>query len=314
MRKEISYQEGLVTEQKEVSHSAYKELTSLREQGLSLDRELDTQHKRVSILRTEIENNDQRIQNVQGLLSSKEEAIVRCSMKIQECHQIIQEHKYTLNKLDGELGYFETQNEQHKNAQSQLFKANEYEYVQSKDNQLKVSELEVEYNKLQQDQKSVAYEIDRLKQHSEQMMKDQIELQGEVDALDKHMANLNNQNYCLQKELEGFIQADEQVRQGLDRKQQVEQIRHKVDDVIRRSQQEVEQRVTSHKQSVQAQRMVTDRSAGVRQETAYTRQGGAVQQDAGYRSVNMTQEQSYRPTTPGVQQVQQVQQEYREPV
>ena len=82
MRKEISYQEGLVTEQKEVSHSAYKELTSLREQGLSLDRELDTQHKRVSILRTEIENNDQRIQNVQGLLSSKEEAIVRTSMKI----------------------------------------------------------------------------------------------------------------------------------------------------------------------------------------------------------------------------------------
>lgn len=55
-------------------------------------------------------------------------------MKIQECHQIIQEHKYNLNKLDGELGYYENQNEQHKNAQAQLFKANEYEYTQSKDN------------------------------------------------------------------------------------------------------------------------------------------------------------------------------------
>ena len=68
------------------------------------------------------------------------------------------------------------------------------------------------------------------------MYKDQIELQAEVDALDKHMANLNNQNYCLQKELEGFIEADEQVRRGLDRKNQVESIRSKVDDVIRRSQ------------------------------------------------------------------------------
>lgn len=155
-------------------------------------------------------------------MHSKEEAIVKLSMKISECHQIIQEHKYTLNKLDGELGYYENQNEQHKNAQSQLFKANEYEYVQSKDNQLKLSELEVEYNKLEQDQKSVAYEIDRLKQHSEQMLRDQVDLQSEVDALDKHMANLNNQNYCLQKELEGFIQADEQVRAGLDRKHQVE--------------------------------------------------------------------------------------------
>lgn len=87
------------------------------------------------------------------------------------------------------------------------------------------------------------------------MMRDQIDLQAEVDALDKHMANLNNQNYCLQKELEGFIQADEQVRQGLDRKNQVEHIRNKVDDVIRRSQQEVEQRITVHKQEVQKQSM-----------------------------------------------------------
>lgn len=49
-------------------------------------------------------------------------------------------------------------------------------------------------------------------------MKDQIDLQAEVEALDKHMANLNNQNYCLQKELESFIESDEQIRKGLDRK------------------------------------------------------------------------------------------------
>lgn len=50
----------------------------------------------------------------------------------------IQDLKYTLNKLDGELGYFETQNEQHKQAQAQLFKANEYEYMQGKDNSMKL--------------------------------------------------------------------------------------------------------------------------------------------------------------------------------
>eukprot|EP00356_Strombidium_inclinatum_P008029 CAMPEP_0170484282 /NCGR_PEP_ID=MMETSP0208-20121228/3770_1 /TAXON_ID=197538 /ORGANISM="Strombidium inclinatum, Strain S3" /LENGTH=36 /DNA_ID= /DNA_START= /DNA_END= /DNA_ORIENTATION= len=36
------------------------------------------------------------------------------------------------------------------------------------------------------------------------------------------MANLNNQNYCLQKELEGFLEADDQVRRGLDRKNKVD--------------------------------------------------------------------------------------------
>ena len=148
-----------------------------------------------------------------------------------------------MNKLDGELGYFESQNEQHKNGQAQLFKANEYEYIQSKEHQLRHQELLVVLQKAEADEQSVAYEVDRLKSHSEQMYSDQIELQAEVAALDKHMANLNNQNYCLQKELEGFIEADDQVRKGLDRKAQVEQIRSKVDDVIRRSQFEVQSRV-----------------------------------------------------------------------
>lgn len=98
-----------------------------------------------------------------------------------------------------------------------------------------MQELEITLNKEEQDEKSISYEIDRLKQHSDQMLKDQIDLQAEIDALDKHMANLNNQNYCLQKELEEFVQADEAVRMNLDRKNKVENIRSRVDDVIRRS-------------------------------------------------------------------------------
>lgn len=62
----------------------------------------------------------------------------------------------------------------------------------------------------------MGHELDRLKKHSGEMMRDQIDLQAEVDALDKHVSNLNNQNYCLQKELEGFISADDQVRTKLD--------------------------------------------------------------------------------------------------
>jgi hypothetical protein len=40
--------------------------------------------------------------------------------------------------LDGELGYFESQNEQHKCAQAQLFKANEHEYLAAKDGSAKL--------------------------------------------------------------------------------------------------------------------------------------------------------------------------------
>lgn len=72
------------------------------------------------------------------------------------------------------------------------------------------------------------------------MLKDQIDLQAEIDALDRHMSGLNNQNYSLQKELEEFIEADDQVRRNLDRKNRVDNIRQRVDEVIARSQAEVE--------------------------------------------------------------------------
>lgn len=64
--------------------------------------------------------------------------------------------------MDGELGYFEQQNEQHKAAQSQLFKASEYEYINCKDKGMKLKELEVILNKQDQDQQAIFYELDRL--------------------------------------------------------------------------------------------------------------------------------------------------------
>ena len=57
------------------------------------------------------------------------------------------------------------------------------------------------------------------------------------------MATLNHQNYCLQKELEEFIEADDHVRRNLDRKSKVDTIRWTVDEVIKRSQEEVSQRI-----------------------------------------------------------------------
>ena len=50
---------------------------------------------------------------------------------------------------------------------AQLFKANEFEYCNAKDGSMKCQELQITLSKLEQDEKSVAFEIDRLKQHSD---------------------------------------------------------------------------------------------------------------------------------------------------
>lgn len=59
------------------------------------------------MLRSEADNNDQRINSCQDLLNQKEEAIARTIHQISDSHAQIQDLKYNLNKLDGELGYFE---------------------------------------------------------------------------------------------------------------------------------------------------------------------------------------------------------------
>lgn len=64
---------------------------------------------------------------------------------------------------------------------------------------------------------------------------DQQELGDEVQTLTNHVALLNQQNFELSTELSKFIETDEQVKRTLNRKMKVEEIRHKVDDAIKKS-------------------------------------------------------------------------------
>lgn len=84
-----------------------------RDIQLKLDKDIDSQSKRVQILTTESENNYQRQQSIQSLIDNKEQQISKTVQKVGDSHNQIQDLKYTLNKLDAELGYFESQNEQH---------------------------------------------------------------------------------------------------------------------------------------------------------------------------------------------------------
>ena len=57
---------------------------------------------------------------------------------------------------------------------------------------------------------------------------DFMDLRAESESLNTHMTSLNYQNDQLAKELEEFIQVDEVVRKGLDRKREVAQVRERV--------------------------------------------------------------------------------------
>lgn len=89
MRKEVEYSERMVNEQKSTSQAHYQELARLRDVQFGLDKELDHLHKRVQILRSEIENNDQRCGQSQDLLNNKEDSIQKTSAQLSNANSAI---------------------------------------------------------------------------------------------------------------------------------------------------------------------------------------------------------------------------------
>lgn len=121
LRKEIDQAEVLVNQERNINSKNHEELQKLQGVMYSLERDLESQRKRVDILQSEIANNDSRIKSSTDLANTRDEAIASIHQKIAEGSQQINDMRYTLNKLDGELGYFEHQNESHKDAQNKLF-------------------------------------------------------------------------------------------------------------------------------------------------------------------------------------------------
>lgn len=56
-------------QEKEVSNRHYQELSRLREISFNLDKDIDAQKKRIDILRSEAENNEQRILSINDMLA-----------------------------------------------------------------------------------------------------------------------------------------------------------------------------------------------------------------------------------------------------
>ena len=150
--------------------------------------------------------------------------------------------KYDLKQLDNEICYYEEQNRRHQQAQSQLVKANEYEVCRSKELQISEADAKVRLQTRSSEVASLDHELKVLKDQNSAQIDESNVKQGEIDALTKHMNLITNQNYELSAELQRFLQTDEVVKSKLNRRSTVDEIRHKVDTAIRRSQKEVDDR------------------------------------------------------------------------
>lgn len=110
--------------------------------------------------------------------------------------------------------------------------------------ELQISEADAKVRMQSRDSelKSLEYDLDQTKEQNSKQLEASHQMQDEIDALNNHMNLITSQNYELSSELQRFLQTDEVVKSKLNRRDVVENIKHKVDSAIMKSQQEVDAR------------------------------------------------------------------------
>ena len=106
--------------------------------------------------------------------------------------------------------------------------------------------------------------------------------QTEIDALTKHMNLITNQNYELSAELQRFLQTDEVVKTKLNRRSTVDEIRHKVDTAIRRSQKEVDDRRSPVRPEAEDRLVYRHASRGAERSSSNNARGSGAQASGSY--------------------------------
>lgn len=106
----------------------------------------------------------------------------------------------------------------------------------SKELQINESDAKVKLQSRTSELNSLEHDLNQVKEGNQREIETSKACETEIDALTQHMNLITQQNYELSTELQRFLQTDEVVKSKLNRRSTVEEIRHRVDTAIKRSQ------------------------------------------------------------------------------
>jgi peptidoglycan hydrolase CwlO-like protein len=88
-------------------------------------------------------------------------------------------------------------------------------------------------------------ELEQSKHNNGVLLESNANLQVEIDSMNNHIRVVSHQNDELTREIDQFVHANEMIRQKLDRKPRVDEIRHRNDQELMKSQNYVLQKSCS---------------------------------------------------------------------
>ena len=116
---------------------------------------------------------------------------------------------------------------------SDLVRRSEAELARNRDLSTNLYDLESKSRAADDNLGAARREQDDLRFANASMSNQNADMRAEIDALQHHCNVLAGQNVEINQELERFVQTDEQIRATLNRRDRVENLRHKTENDLR---------------------------------------------------------------------------------
>ena len=182
-----------------------------------------------------------RIDDLNKLIDTKTFDLKNKESQLVDCEGEIIQLKNQVVSFQNELNHLKQLEEKYRNENTDLQKRIDSEGGRNIELNTQIKELE---GKIRAKEDQIMYmrkELEGARYSNSALLDNNSNLQVEIDSLNNHIRVITHQNEELTRELDQFVQANEAIRQRLDRKQRVQEIRQRNDQQLQYSMNYVDQ-------------------------------------------------------------------------
>ena len=173
-----------------------------------------------------------RIDDLNKLIDTKTFDLKNKEAQLVDCEGEIIQLKNQVVSFQNELNHLKSLEEKYRNENNDLQKRIDSEGGRNIELTNNIKELE---GKIRSKEDQIMYmrkELEGARYSNSALLDNNSNLQVEIDSLNNHIRVITHQNEELTKELDQFVQANEAIRQRLDRKARVQEIRQRNDQQL----------------------------------------------------------------------------------
>ena len=170
-----------------------------------------------------------RIDDLNKLIDAKTFDLKNKDAQLVDCEGEIIQLKNQVESFQNELRHLKTLEEKYRNENTDLQKRIDQESGRNIELTTSIKELEAKIRSKEDQIMYMRKELEGARYSNSALLDNNSNLQVEIDSLNNHIRVITHQNEELTKELDQFVQANEAIRQRLDRKARVQEIRQRND-------------------------------------------------------------------------------------